>query len=218
MQSRSEVNMPVFRDTSRLAQVTFPVTESGLSRLVVTDVMDDVIIIQGLDGGPLLRSSCSASCLLNPLPGDLVLVHLDHESQAHFVLSVLKQSAQRSRSYALGKEVSLLTDGSHLHIKAHAINLTATESEFRIERFQGIYQDKSERANTITVVANLVRHQIDRMIAKIRNSFRLIDGLDRTQAANIQHTAEHQILLKSSFTKLHSQHAVKVDAKKIDLG
>lgn len=218
MPSRSALNVSEFRNASSLKQLNFPSSYNGLSRLIVTDVIDDVILVEGQDGGPSLRTSLSASCILNPQLGDLVLVHLDHESQAHFVLAVLKQSAQRSRSFSLGKEVSLLTEGSHLHIKAHAINLTATESEFRIERFQGIYQDKSERANTITVVANLVRHQIDRMIAKIRNSFRLIDGLDRTQAANIQHTAEHQILLKSSFTKLHSQHAVKVDAKKIDLG
>lgn len=218
MPSRSALNVSGFRNASSLKQLNFPSSENGLSRLIVTDVTDDVILVEGQDGGPSLRTSLSASCILNPQLGDQVLVYLDHDSHEHFVLAVLKQSVQNSSSYSLGKEVSLIAEGNQVHLKAHSINLTATESEFRIERFQGVYDDKSERANTMTVVANQVRHQIDRMIARIKNSFRIIDGLDRTQAANIQQTAEHQMLLKSSYTRLSSHYAVKVDAKKIDLG
>ena len=191
---------------------------NGLSRFTVKDVMPGEIILQCDGDDQSLRATCSASCLLQPLPGDEVLVYLDHHEEEYFVLAVLKRAAQAPRHYALSDNVNLLAQDGHLHIVGNAVDLTAAKSEFKIDRFEGVYKDKSEKADTITTVANLVRHQIDRVISRIRNSFRLIDGLDRTQAANIQQTAEHQILLRSDFTKLRSEHVVKIEAKKIDLG
>ncbi len=191
---------------------------NGLSRFTVKDIVQGEIILEGDDDGQTLRATCSASCLLLPLPGDHVLVYVDHAQEEYFVLAVLKRAAQAPRQYTLSDNVNMLAHDGHLHIMGNAVDLTATQSEFKIDRFEGVYQHKSERAETITTVANLVRHQIDRVISRIRNSFRLIDGLDRTQAANIQQTAEHQIMLRSDFTKLRSVHVVKVEAKKIDLG
>lgn len=190
----------------------------GLSRFIVREIVQGGVILERVGDDQPLRATCSASCLLQPLPGDEVLVYLDHTEEEYFVLAVLKRTAQTARQYALSNNVNLLALDGHLHIVGNTVNLTAAQSQFKIDRFEGVYKDKSEKADTITTVANLVRHQIDRVISRIRNSFRLIEGLDRTQAANIQQTAEHQILLRSDFTRLRSEHVVKVEAKKIDLG
>lgn len=191
---------------------------NGLSRFIVKEIVQGAVILQRDGDEQSLQATCSASCLLQPLSGDEVLVYLDHTEEENFVLAVLKRGAQAPRHYALSDNVNLLAQDGHLHIVGHAVDLTAAQSEFKIDRFEGVYKDKSEKAESITTVANLVRHQIGRVISRIRNSFRLIEGLDRTQAANIQQTAEHQILLRSDFTRLRSEHVVKVEAKKIDLG
>lgn len=192
--------------------------KSGLSRFFVKQIMRGEICLLQDDVGRSIQATCSASCLLQPLAGDEVLVYLDHTIKEYFVLAVLKRAAHNPRLYSLSEDVNLVTHNGHLHIAANAIELTAAQGKFNIDRFEGVYKDKSEKADTITTVANLVRHQIDRVISRIRNSFRLIEGLDRTQAVNIQQTAEHQILLRSDFTKLSSEHVVKVEARKIDLG
>ncbi len=192
--------------------------KSGLSRFFVKQMMQGEICLLQDDGGQSIRATCCASCLLQPLAGDEVLVYLDHTEKEYFVLAVLKRAAHTPHRYSLSENVNLVAQNGHLHIAANAIELTADQGKFNIDRFEGIYKDKSEKADTMTTVANLVRHQIDRVISRIRNSFRLIEGLDRTQAANIQQTADHQILLRSDFTKLRSEHVVKVEARKIDLG
>lgn len=191
---------------------------NSLARFKIKDIVQGELILAGNSDDQPLRATCSASCLLQPLIGDEVLVYLDREEGDYFVLAVLKRASHIARQYALSENVNLLAQDGDLHIVGNALNLTAAKSEFKIDQFDGIYKDKSEKADTITTVAKLVRHQIDRVISRIRNSFRLIDGLDRTQAANIQQTAEHQILLRSDFTKVQSEHVVKVQAKKIDLG
>lgn len=218
MQFREPANCPELVGKANLPQAYGNPWETGLSRCIVQDVIQGEVILQGLCDEWSLRATCGASCLLQPQPGDQVLVHLDQDEREHFVLAVLKRGSKTPNRYALSEQVNLLADGGHLRIMGHSVDLNANQSEFRIDQFRGIYKDKSEKADTITIVADLVRHQIGRLISKIRNSFRLIDGLDRTQAANIQQTAEHQILLRSNFTKLRSEHAVKVEAKKIDLG
>jgi hypothetical protein len=191
----------------------------GLQRLVVIDVINDTVLLEGLDGETRLKATCAASCLLKPSLGDQVLVHVDSDEMEHFVLSILKRASDNAaRHYLLAEDVSLRAESGCLQVNGHSINLEASEAQFKIDKFSGIYKDKSEKADSVLLVANLVKHQIGRVISKIRNSFRLIDGLDRTHASNIQQTAEHQILLKSSITKLRSEHAVKIDAKKIDLG
>lgn len=191
----------------------------SLGRYEVVSVRHDGVDVVSQDGTELFNAICAASCLLEPAVGDQVLIHRDTASQDAYILAVLvRPSRQSLRQYVLSESVRLQANHEHLQIHSTTLGIQATSGEFKIDQFSGIYQHVSERANSVSLVANQVKHSVGRFFSRLRDSFRLIEGVDRTQAANIHQTAEHQILLKSDMTKIRSEHVVKVDAKKIDLG
>lgn len=190
-----------------------------LAKHRVVGLVADSVVLQGDEEALAFDAKCAVSCLLKPMPGDLVLVHSDTVNDEHYVLAVLERPALAAEhEYVLAPGVSLKANDDQLQIHSESVDIQARRAEFRIDRFCADYNEISERAETVKLVATHVTHHVGRFIGRLRDSFRLVEGIDRTQATNIEQTAEHQMLLKSRITKIRAQHVVKVDAKKIDLG
>lgn len=185
----------------------------------VVGLVADSVVIRADNDSLAFDAKCAVSCLLKPIPGDLVLVHSDTTNDEHYVLAVLERpTSSVEQEYVLAPGVSLKATNDQLQIHSESLDIQASRAEFRIGRFTGVYNEMTERAQAVKLVATNVTHHVGRFMGRLRDSFRLVDGIDRTQATNIEQTAEHQLLLKSNITKIRSQHMVKVDAKKIDLG
>lgn len=196
-----------------------PTVSAGLSRFDVLSVSDRHVYIQQPDDTKIYEAIRAASCLLEPTCGDQVLVHFDGPDQPAYVIAVLARADQsHEQSFKLSDSVGLVARENHLQINVQSFGISAEQGNFKIDCFNGTYQQVTEQADSVSLVAKEVNHKIGRFMARLRDSFRLIEGLDRTQASNIDQTAQYQISLNADITKVNAEHVVKVQAKKIDLG
>ena len=191
----------------------------GLSRLDVLSISNRSVFVQAPEDEQVYEAVCAASCTLQPAVGDQVLVHLDGPDQPAYILAVLiRANPDDAHEFVLSNAVRLKANDTHLQISAPSFGVCAEQGELRIDRLNGIYKEVNEQAGTVSLVANQVKHTIGRFIGRMRDSFRLIEGLDRTQASNIDQTAQYQLSLNADITKINAEHVVKVQSKKIDLG
>lgn len=192
---------------------------TGLSRFDVLYVTDRHIYIRRPDEPQVYEAMRAASCLLEPASGDQVLVHIDQPDKPAYVVSVLvRADQQREQYFKLNDSVGLVARENHLQINAQSFGISAEQGDFTIGHFNGTYNQVTEQAGSVSFVADEATQQVGRFVTRLRDSFRLIEGLDRTQASNIDQTALYQISLNADITKVNAQHVVKVQAKKIDLG
>ena len=191
----------------------------GLSRLDVLSIANRSIFLQSVEDEQVYEAVCAASCTLQPAVGDQVLVHLDGSDQPAYILAVLtRANPDDTHEFVLSDAVRLKANGAHLQINAPSFGVCAKQGDLRVDRLNGMYKEVTEQADTVSLVANQVQHTIGQFIGRMRDSFRLIEGLDRTQASNIDQTAQYQLSLNADITKINAEHVVKVQAKKIDLG
>jgi len=196
-----------------------PGSAMGLSRLEVLSIANRSVFLQSPEDEQVYEAVCAASCILQPAVGDQVLVHLDGPDQPAYILAVLtRANPEDAHELVLSNAVRLKASDTHLQINAPSFGVCAEQGELRIDRFNGVYKEVTEQADTVSLVANQVKHTIGRFMGRMRDSFRLIEGLDRTQASNIDQTAQYQLSLNADITKVNAEHVVKVQAKKIDLG
>ncbi|HEY7803662.1 MAG TPA: DUF3540 domain-containing protein [Orrella sp.] len=196
-----------------------PTVSAGLSRFDVLSVSDRYVYVQQPDDTKIYEAIRAASCLLEPTCGDQVLVHFDGSDQPAYVIAVLARADQsHERSFKLSDSVVLVTSVNHLQINAQSFGISSEQGDFKIDRLNGTYRHVTEQADSVSLVANEATHKVGRFVSRLRDSFRLIEGLDRTQASNIDQTALYQISMSADITKVSAQHVVKVQAKKIDLG
>ena len=191
----------------------------GLTRLEVLSIANRSVFLQSSEDEQVYEAICAVSCTLQPAVGDQVLVHLDGPNQPAYILAVLtRANPDDTHEFVLSKAVRLRANDTHLQINVPSFGVSAEQGELRIDRLKGIYKEVTEQADAVSLVANQVKHTIGRFIGRMRDSFRLIEGLDRTQASNIDQTARYQLSLNADITKVNAEHVVKVQAKKIDLG
>lgn len=194
-------------------------TSVGLARFEVLSVTGQSVYIRQPDDAQVYQATRAASCLLEPVSGDQVLVHLDGPDQPAYVIAVLARSDHtQEQSFKLSDSVDLVALGGHLQINAQSFGISAGQGDFKIDRLKGTYKQVTEQADSVSLVANEATHKVGRFVSRLRDSFRLIEGLDRTQASNIDQTALYQISINADITKVNAEHVVKVQAKKIDLG
>jgi len=191
----------------------------GLARFEVLSVDSGSVYIKQMGDDRIFEAVCAVSCILEPVAGDQVLVHLDGLDQPAFVIAVLVRTKPACEtSYRLSDTVSFVADKNQLKINAPSFGISAVQAKLEIDQLQGIYKEVTQAAESVSLVAGEATHKVGRFIARLRDSFRFIEGLDRTQAGNIDQSAQYQISLDADITKVNAQHVVKVQAKKIDLG
>jgi hypothetical protein len=197
----------------------FLLRDESINRFQVLGVTPQGYLLVAANGDQTQCATCAVSCLLEPITGDQVLAFQDNETRETFILAVLTRSnANAHRSYAFSDAVRLEATDSDLKLQANSMHLEAAECNVKFQQFHGAYGHLSETANSASLVAGELTQSIGRFLGKFRDFFKRVDGLDRTQASNIEQTAAHQLLLRSDFTKIRSTHVVKIDANKIDLG
>ena len=192
---------------------------TGLIRFEVLSVDGQTVYIKQSDDTQVLAARRAASCMLEPVAGDQVLVHVDGPDQPAYVIAVLERAREAQvASYRLSESICLVADPRQLKVQTPSLDITAEQGDFKIAHLNSVHREHVEQAESVSLVAGQATHQVGRFVAKLRDSFRLIEGLDRTQASNIDQSAQYQMSLDADITKINAQHVVKVQGKKIDLG
>jgi hypothetical protein len=161
----------------------------------------------------------ATSCLLEPEPGDKVLL-IGEPTGALYVLAVLEREAgtpsrikcdgdltmdvgEGRFTVAAGEGVDLMTGGD-LQLTAARLEVRAGEANFTF--------------GAARLIGKSIDSVLERVAHRVKNSIRWVEGLDQVRSGQLDYHAEGMMRLHGENTVLTANKIVKADGKQVHIG
>ena len=212
---------------------TLPPLAPALATATVSGRTDEWFFVKDLAVHRVHRVRRAASCLIEPELGDQVLVCEGVQPEASFILAVLTRAQPEAASLCLPGGVVLRTQGRQLAVHADDIELNGREkvglntvlldigavaATARVAHVQSWSETIESHAVRMTLVAKTMTQEIGRLIARVRESWRKVDGLDETQVGRMRVHVEGHQQVDAGHVTMNAEGFVRIDGKKINLG
>lgn len=183
-------------------------------------------------GNGVIRASVAFSCLVTPEAGDLVLLSC-HGGHNH-ILSILQRPEQQDMTLAFPASVKMQAKSGDLELtSANKLALTAAEqtqitsSEVDVKAVNtkiyseqmSVVGDKAftqwREVNSIATAFSLIA---DRVTQKLKNSFKMVEGVDQQTSQNLLQTIGKTLSIRSRDAVITARKDVKIDGERIHMG
>lgn len=179
-----------------------------------------------------MAATKAAGCLLEPEPGDTVLVSEDAPGQA-FILAVLTRAgggpARIARDLDLtlgGTERTVTLAGRELNLGAsETLRLTAPEvsalaeaASLRVGTVGVVGATLSMAFETISAMAGSVEETVGRLVSRVRRVYRRVDEFERARVGRLRIDVAEGLDLTAEKARIRAKKNVDIDGKKINLG
>ena len=176
-------------------------SEHWEQRAAVVRAVDGDTARLALSSGVALVAQRATSCLVAPEEGDRVLVGWCGEEA--YVLAVLHRREGASVRLVTRADTDLAVDGV-LSVTSRAFSLSSVRAKLDLARVDAIF--------------GKVEATIERVLQRVKSSYRFVEGADHVRAGSIDIAAESTMSLHSNDTLMSAERLVKVDAEQIQLG
>ena len=156
------------------------------------------------------------SCLVEPEPGDLVLV--GRAEGETYVLAVLARRGAAPMRVAMPDGASIAADGGRLRIAAGTLQM---EAEATALATRGLDVDAGRadvRLGRVGVLAEAIETIAQRVVARFRRSYRFVEESEQVRARDIDQRASGHMHIRGDATTVQGTALVKLQADQIHLG
>ncbi|MGF6347686.1 DUF3540 domain-containing protein [Variovorax sp. W2I14] len=198
------------------ATAVFPWTGSALGT-VIQELAGGGFLVAPQDGSDRWHCPRAASCLLQPSPGDTVLVAGPHRDQLYLIAVVTQADASQSRIVTDG-DLTISSRQGRIALDAPTLTLQARKA--RLDIVEMDYRGAEVRVTTLVArfVGRTLETVLDRLSVLTRSSFRLTEEVEQVRAGQIDMQASETLRLHAKNTLVTSKALVKVDAEQIHMG
>ncbi len=175
----------------------------------------------------------ASSCLLEPEPGDLVLVSLV-PGRGCYVLAVLeRQQATRGRlvhegdlelqlptgrlSVAATRGMSVVS-GQDISCVAGSLRAHTGSAELFAERTSFLGKLAHVEIEALKVVGRFLDSVLERVSQRVQRSYRKVEELDQVRAAQMDYVATQNLSVRGHNTLVTAEQLVKLDGDQVHLG
>ena len=197
---------------------------------VVTEAGDDFVVHTD---AAVYRARRAASCLLEPLVGDKVLLVTDMEN-GDYVLAVLERDAGRLSTLSLPGDAQIRMQTGRLTMSARdgiamesAREIAMQSASLKVEALTG-----EVTVHDLSLVGEAWRSCVDRVKSvgrtfdsilerchqRVTRSYRVVDEMDQVKAGQIDYQAETSLQLHAKYALMTADELVKLDGEQIHLG
>jgi len=180
-----------------------------------------------------VRARRAVSCLLEPEPGDEVLVS-GPTPECVYVIAVLERRGVApanivfvgdTRLAVSGGSLSLKADGAvlvdsgeRLALTSNAFTLRARQATMLIDRLNAVGKDLTASIGQVKLIGNLLESFVDRITQFAKNSLRVVEGADHVRSGVADYQAEQTMSLRGRQLLATAEELVKIDGGQIHLG
>ena len=173
------------------------------------------------------------SCLLEPRVDDIVLFCIDSWQHCH-ILSIIERPHANDAKLAFPGDVTFSADQGKLDIEARTgLNLVSRRElnqvaeSFSVVSRKGLISIDDLTAIGSSLIGRIKRIQTyaDRLetvaghcLQKLKNSIRLVDGVDQLRAGNVMHEVGNLFSLRSKQSVMLAKKDIRMDAERIHMG
>jgi len=188
--------------------------------------------------GETLRLACGGaaraalSCLVQPEPGDLVLVA--EGGDVTYVLAVLERRGTQPLRLIGRGDVELAAEGGRLLLRGEAgigietpgrLDASAEETVLQGRRARFSFAEATGSVRRMTaefgamkVVADALERVVGRLMTRARRSYRFVEEGEHLRAGTIDHAAQGTMHIRAEHAVIKAGSIVKVDGGQIQLG
>jgi hypothetical protein len=171
-----------------------------------------------------LSARRAASCLLEPRPGDSVLVS-GPTLEAAWIIAVLERQSAGPARLSLEGDAELTVTGNlslraeqSLRLEADALTLRAREGTALIDRFHAFGREFTASVGQLKLVGNLLETFVERVTQFAKMSLRTVEGCDQLRSGVVDYQAEQTLNLRGREIVATAEELVKIDGGQIHLG
>jgi hypothetical protein len=174
----------------------------------------------------------SFSCLVEPLPGDMVLV--SRADSGCYILAILERHGDQHVCLAFEGDADLRVKQGRLRVAAQegidlvsakdttlfspelAINSVQAEVNIQHLSFFGTFlQGQIERIKLIGQACDSI---FERVSQRVKRSYRWVDELDQLKAGQLNYLVKKLMSLRGKYSVLTAEEDVRIDGDKILMG
>ncbi len=166
--------------------------------------------------GMVVKARRGAGCLLEPEPGDLVLLYLG-APEACFVLEVLQKNSAVSVVTAPG-EMRLGRADTDLSLRARQMRFTALEGRVDFLHLDVLAQSIHCGAQKLSAVCANLRTRLGDVVSRMRSCHRRVEICDTLDAEQARVFARERYTLDAGSARLQAEKDMAVDGETVHLG
>lgn len=219
---------PTISRSDARASESVPMTQC-LAR--VRAISEDGIMVD--DGGVARLVRQATSCLIEPEIGDLVLLAIPTNDPGGYLLAVLERESKQATLAAAGDLVIAAPRGrvtvaasegvelatpKQLGVSADELRVQARSGRVFFDECAAIVRSMFASLTKLTHVGEVLELLVDRVTQRSKHSVRAIEGIDHTQAQNLELSAQSNVQVRAARTIVNGSEIVKVDGGQIHLG
>jgi uncharacterized protein DUF3540 len=184
------------------------------------------------ESGPFVARR-AASCLLEPGPGDQVLVS-GRDADSVYIIAVLERAGSAPARLVVDGDASLTASGGSLALCAdtelclrtpaklalHAgeVVVQAQQGTLLIGQLKTFARELSASIGTMKLIGNVLETFVDKLRQFANNSLRAVEGVDQLRSGSIDYQCERTLSLHGREILAAADGLVKVDGSQIHLG
>ena len=172
------------------------------------------------------------SCLVKPITGDRVLFSTDTDGQGH-ILSIVERLDSTETNLNFPGDVTLNAQGQlhlngqqginissqqQINLVSEEYSLIAKKALFGVECISAFGSKLVAKISHVQTIADTMETVAGHCLQKLKNSFRLIEGVDQQRAGDVIHTVKNLYSMRSRQAAILAKKDIKIDAERIHMG
>jgi hypothetical protein len=178
-------------------------------------------------------ASRAFSCIINPQVGDKVMFSIDQHDQS-CILSIIDRPTDSAASLSFQGDVSInsqqgsisiagdqgvqLASPKEVTMVAHDLHVAASKGTMQIDDLTTLGDQLTSHISKIRIFAKTIDSVADRLSQRLKNSFRMIEGVDQTRAGDVLTSIKNLFSLRSRQSAILAKKDIKIDAERIHMG
>ncbi|WP_198369229.1 DUF3540 domain-containing protein [Roseomonas rosulenta] len=167
-------------------------------------------------GGQRACARRAFSCLVEPAPGDLVLVAV--AGGERYILAVLERRGDAPLCLPLAEGASITATPGRIDVATGTFALQADAAQVAATKLGVLAGRTDVRLGAVRLVAEAIESMAERVIGRFRRSYRFVEEGEHLRARDIDHRASGHLHLRGDTTAVQAKALVKVQSAQIHLG
>ncbi|MEG9883601.1 MAG: DUF3540 domain-containing protein [Hyphomicrobiales bacterium] len=190
---------------------------------VIEPAGDDGFMALRTDFGDV-AARCAASCLLQPVEGDRVLLSAGHGG--NYVLAVLTRERKGPAVLRFGGDVTIHARGgtmgleceNSLAFQAEQLDIAAPKAIISVDDADIVAREVSLKTSRFEAVIGRVEQICDTLIQRLGRYFRYTAGHEEKQALSSTQLIDDTLAMTSKNTVMQSRETTRIDGENINMG
>lgn len=181
----------------------------------------------------IIPAAKSMSCLIEPLPGDTVLLSLSAEGKS-YILSILERENDGRVDLVFEGDVDLKTKDGRIRLAAQKgldlvsagdtsmvsgeLSISSVEAEVNIQRLSFLSSFFHGQIERVKLIGQACDSVFERVSQNIKRYFRRVEEVEQLHVGQLDYQAKKLMSLRGKYSILTAQEDVRIDGDKILMG